>query len=214
MESKIDLLNVDHINLENAKEEKLHLLLTVRQKQTAIKHAIQIKEPFIVTTMEGPLKGKAGDYLMIGVDGEKYPKDRDIFERTYEEVFPIGSMKLDMEEIETKLVELFDKGYKTIAIELTQEDYDRFCDGFTTYLIEQKGDLKVKTEKKYQIGHFVSTVNPRIPIKIESRSVFVLEKVPTVTVEGTVGQGFIAVAEAWEAQPNEKSREFKTNIER
>ena len=41
-------------------------------------------EPFTVETMEGPLKGKAGDYLMIGVKGEAYPCDKEIFDETYE----------------------------------------------------------------------------------------------------------------------------------
>lgn len=45
---------------------------------------IQINEPFKVETMEGPLEGKAGDYLMIGVRGEMYPCAKDIFEETYE----------------------------------------------------------------------------------------------------------------------------------
>lgn len=45
---------------------------------------IQIKEPFKVETMEGVLEAKAGDYLMIGIEGEMYPCDRKIFHDTYE----------------------------------------------------------------------------------------------------------------------------------
>jgi hypothetical protein len=45
---------------------------------------IQMDEPFIVETMEGPMKGKAGDYLIIGIKGEAYPCDKEIFEETYE----------------------------------------------------------------------------------------------------------------------------------
>ena len=45
---------------------------------------IQVQEPFKVETMEGILEGKAGDYLMIGVRGEMYPCDREIFETTYD----------------------------------------------------------------------------------------------------------------------------------
>lgn len=45
---------------------------------------IQIDEPFKVETLEGILKGKAGDYLMIGVKGEMYVCDKDIFEETYD----------------------------------------------------------------------------------------------------------------------------------
>jgi hypothetical protein len=45
---------------------------------------IQIHEPFTVETMEGSLQGKAGDYLMIGIKGEAYPCDKEIFEETYD----------------------------------------------------------------------------------------------------------------------------------
>ena len=44
----------------------------------------QMKESFEVETLEGTLKGKAGDYLMIGVKGEMYSCDKDIFDETYE----------------------------------------------------------------------------------------------------------------------------------
>ncbi len=43
----------------------------------------QIDEPFEVETMEGIMKGKPGDWLMIGVDGEKYVCDNAIFEKSY-----------------------------------------------------------------------------------------------------------------------------------
>tara|TARA_R110002050_G_scaffold231700_1_gene367548 strand:+ start:1323 stop:1547 length:225 start_codon:yes stop_codon:yes gene_type:complete len=45
---------------------------------------IQIDEPFEVETMEGIMKGKAGDWLMIGVNNEKYVCDAAIFNKTYE----------------------------------------------------------------------------------------------------------------------------------
>lgn len=44
---------------------------------------IQIGEAFEVETMEGVLRGKAGDWLMVGIHGEMYPIDREIFEKTY-----------------------------------------------------------------------------------------------------------------------------------
>ncbi len=44
----------------------------------------QIDEPFEVETMEGTLQGKKGDWLMRGVNGELYPCDREIFEKTYD----------------------------------------------------------------------------------------------------------------------------------
>jgi len=45
---------------------------------------VQIDEPFLVETMEGELKGKKGDWLMVGVHGEMYPIDNAIFEKTYD----------------------------------------------------------------------------------------------------------------------------------
>ena len=48
--------------------------------------AVQQTEPFTTQTLEGELQGKAGDYLVTGVDGEQYPVDREIFEKTYYEV--------------------------------------------------------------------------------------------------------------------------------
>ncbi len=47
-------------------------------------HAKQINEAFRVNTLEGNYKqGKAGDYLMKGIDGELYICDKEIFEKTY-----------------------------------------------------------------------------------------------------------------------------------
>ncbi|AFL82147.1 hypothetical protein Aeqsu_2696 [Aequorivita sublithincola DSM 14238] len=45
---------------------------------------VQIYEPFEVETMEGVMSGKAGDWLMIGIDGEKYVCDDAIFKRSYD----------------------------------------------------------------------------------------------------------------------------------
>jgi hypothetical protein len=61
--------------------------------QQAVKKPIPVKcirmpEPFSVETMEGVLAGKAGDYLMIGIKGEMYPCDKDVFAETYELVKP------------------------------------------------------------------------------------------------------------------------------
>lgn len=54
------------------------------RKKPIIVHAIQLHEPFEVDTLEGKMTGEAEDYLMIGVDGEKYPCKKEIFEKTYD----------------------------------------------------------------------------------------------------------------------------------
>lgn len=54
-------------------------------KKPIVVYAKQINENFRVNTLEGNYKqGKAGDYLMRGVDGELYICDKSIFERTYD----------------------------------------------------------------------------------------------------------------------------------
>lgn len=54
-------------------------------KRPIVVHALQINEEFRVNTLEGNYKqGKAGDYLMRGIDSELYICDGAIFERTYD----------------------------------------------------------------------------------------------------------------------------------
>lgn len=54
-------------------------------KKQIIVHCKQIFEPFNVNTLEGNYKiGKAGDYLIKGIDGENYICDKEIFEKTYD----------------------------------------------------------------------------------------------------------------------------------
>lgn len=43
-----------------------------------------LNDGFVVRTMEGTMKGKIGDYLMKGVEGELYVCDREVFYKTYE----------------------------------------------------------------------------------------------------------------------------------
>jgi hypothetical protein len=56
------------------------------RKKPIIVLACQMHIPggFEVTTPEGVVYGKSGDYLMIGVAGELYPCRKDIFEQSYE----------------------------------------------------------------------------------------------------------------------------------
>jgi len=48
--------------------------------------AKQMDRDFIVKTLEGMMKGTAGDYMVQGIKGERYPVRKDIFEETYESV--------------------------------------------------------------------------------------------------------------------------------
>lgn len=48
------------------------------RKRPLIVEAKQINEPFEVETLEGTMKGKPGNYLMIGIKGELYICDQQI----------------------------------------------------------------------------------------------------------------------------------------
>jgi len=48
--------------------------------------AVQMDEDFEVETLEGTMKGKKGDWLAEGVEGERWPIDKAIFDKTYEKV--------------------------------------------------------------------------------------------------------------------------------
>ncbi len=56
------------------------------KKRPIVVHACQMNLPegFSVTTPEGVMTGQQGDYLMVGVEGEKYPCKKEIFDKTYD----------------------------------------------------------------------------------------------------------------------------------
>lgn len=48
---------------------------------------LQMPDEFSVQTKEGnSYKAKKGDYLIVGVEGEPYPCDQQIFNKTYDKV--------------------------------------------------------------------------------------------------------------------------------
>ncbi|MFD2824365.1 PGDYG domain-containing protein [Lacinutrix iliipiscaria] len=53
------------------------------RKKPIVIQCYQMNEPFEVETLEGVLTGKKGDWLMVGIDGELYPCDQEIFDKTY-----------------------------------------------------------------------------------------------------------------------------------
>ena len=77
-ESNEEVRSVDFIQADN------WMPMYEVRKRPIVVHATQLNFSFKVTTIEGEMSGKAGDYLVIGVEGEKYPVDKDIFEKTYD----------------------------------------------------------------------------------------------------------------------------------
>ena len=69
--------------LKFKKHEKPNLEFKQAVKKPIPIQCVQIFEPFTVETLEGEMKGKSGDWLMVGIHGEMYPCDNAIFEKTY-----------------------------------------------------------------------------------------------------------------------------------
>jgi len=78
--------NGKHWEMGKFGREVLYLGQLGLYRKTTPVRAIQLFEPFSVETLEGTMEGKAGDYLMIGINGEMYPCDAEIFAKTYEPV--------------------------------------------------------------------------------------------------------------------------------
>lgn len=56
------------------------------RKRQVIIDAYQTDKKIVIHTLEGDMTASPGDYIITGVNGEKYPCKPDIFARTYEPV--------------------------------------------------------------------------------------------------------------------------------
>lgn len=54
------------------------------RKKPLVVQAKQMEKAFTVETLEGVMEGQAGDYLIIGVAGETYPCQKEVFENSYD----------------------------------------------------------------------------------------------------------------------------------
>ena len=54
------------------------------RKKPVVIEAYQTDVEVIIPTLEGDMKASPGDWIITGVQGEKYPCKPDIFESTYE----------------------------------------------------------------------------------------------------------------------------------
>jgi len=52
-------------------------------KRPVVVRAIRMPDDFEVETLEGVMRGKKGDWLIQGVEGELYPCKDEIFRKTY-----------------------------------------------------------------------------------------------------------------------------------
>lgn len=56
------------------------------RKKPIVVEAQRTDETVVIHTLEGDMTASPGDYIITGVNGEKYPCKPDIFARTYEPV--------------------------------------------------------------------------------------------------------------------------------
>ena len=56
------------------------------RKKPVIIDAYQTDKEVDIETLEGVMHASVGDYIITGVNGEKYPCKPDIFDKTYERV--------------------------------------------------------------------------------------------------------------------------------
>lgn len=54
------------------------------RKKPVVIEAYQVKEEVTINTLEGDMRADAGDWIITGVKGERYPCKPDIFEATYD----------------------------------------------------------------------------------------------------------------------------------
>jgi len=53
-------------------------------KKVSVK-AYETDKDIVIKTLEGDMKAHAGDFIVTGINGEKYPCKREIFLKTYTE---------------------------------------------------------------------------------------------------------------------------------
>ena len=51
-----------------------------------IVEAYQTKDEITIHTLEGNMRAKKGDWIIIGIEGELYPVRKSVFEKIYEKV--------------------------------------------------------------------------------------------------------------------------------
>lgn len=60
--------------------------MTKFRKKPVVIEAYQTDVELFIPTLEGIMKADIGDWIITGINGEKYPCKPDIFEKTYDEV--------------------------------------------------------------------------------------------------------------------------------
>lgn len=84
-------------------EERYEVVEKFRKRPVVV-DAYQTKEELDIETLEGTMHASVGDWIITGVNGEKYPCKPDIFKKTYE---PLRSCSEDTPNVD-RLADLID----------------------------------------------------------------------------------------------------------
>ena len=63
------------------------------RKKPVVIEAYQTDKEIDIETLEGTMHASVGDWIITGVNGEKYPCKPDIFKKTYEPLEEEGKMR-------------------------------------------------------------------------------------------------------------------------
>ena len=77
------------------------------RKKPVVVEAYKTDKEVVIHTLEGDMKASIGDYIITGVNGEKYPCKPDIFEKTYEAVTNTNYDKIKAMSVE-EMADLLD----------------------------------------------------------------------------------------------------------
>lgn len=81
------MIRIGYWKIMKVNETELKSTGFKQYKKIAPVWAKQVSTPFTCDTLEGDnISGKAGDFLCVGINGEMWPVDQEIFKTTYEEV--------------------------------------------------------------------------------------------------------------------------------
>lgn len=83
---KCSITNVECSNCTPCCGNKVDDKVAKYRKKPVVIEAYQTNEEIVIHTLEGDMTASVGDYIITGVNGEKYPCKPDIFEKTYEKV--------------------------------------------------------------------------------------------------------------------------------
>jgi hypothetical protein len=68
------------------------------RKKPVVVDAYQTDTDLVIETLEGIMQARKGDWIITGVNGEKYPCKPDIFEATYELVFMVANSGYEVDD--------------------------------------------------------------------------------------------------------------------